>query len=895
MSDTTPETSPEITENMPDSSPDASAADGNDAVVAENLAPETLSASHWPMPATVFVGRDEPIATFRSLLKADSEDALPALVIHGPQGIGKSTLLRTLYESLQNVAPPVPHAWFNARNIINHPQAYREVLMSWRVTLQNQFGLRFPRFDMCFALLLAHEGIEESPFFDWLPSLKPAQELSQFLLEAPGQAGQLMSEAGDAGISIGASFWTKTGDDGQALINSLCCRVLAGESGVAAELIGYFVADLKDSSWGRDSFAIRAILFFDSLEAIWPGEIGLLPELNLFMEWWLRELAALCIANGILLVIGARQPLNWVQTDPIWDGAFIAQYELEELTPREAQEFLARCGIGPAHPETPSSLQRAIMRSCSTESAGGFLNQWTNRQVGDSLPLWLALSADIIQNFRRVGKTVPGAAQFAMVQSGAPGKKLCDWLLKSLASHEEVRWLRELGLTPDCDEIAAFAIMDDAKDAAGEVALNSHWNRFTEYSFVEDQGDGFWRMESSLRHHLTDGARRDDITAAHLNFFHHWQERGQPTLAWFHKWALAPKEAIETWEASFDKAYEAGTAEQISRARELLGWWSEIPLDGRDLEDTDSKIWAKAHMTLARALHDTPFRVRACALAMSMVHYQAALSVYTRDEFPHEWAETQILMGAVQRSLARENVCVDKESLLRAALERYQTALSVATPVAAPREWGGIQMQLAGTHRDLMELDAAGIGPHNHLSRAIHFYEEAMRLWARARHPHEWARIQVEMAITYAGSPMGGRIRNLERALTCFQNALEIFTEADAPREWADVNVHMAAALLELPFGNRADNLQNSIACYLSALRVYDENDSPFVWTKTNLEIGLAWGELGYATDDHNAYRNAVNYINTASTSYARLGRADEAARTHSLANDINESLRRIT
>lgn len=871
MSDTTPETSPET--------------------------PPATTAGHspsaqWPLPATVFVGRDEPIAAFRQLLAADAEELLPLLVIHGPQGIGKSTLLRTFYDGLQHVAPPVPHAWFNARNIVNHPQSYREVLASWRVTLQNQFGLRFPRFDLCLALLLAHEGIEESPFFEWIPSLKAAHELSQFLLEAPGVAGQLMSEAGDAGISIGASYWTKIGDDKQALINSLCCRVLSDESSVASELIGYFVADLKDSLWGRDGFATRAILFFDSLEALWPDESILLPELLPFMEWWLRELAALCQTNGILLVIGARNPLKWTETDPLWADAVLQQMALAELTPREAQEFLARCGIGPAHPEALSSLQRGIMRSCSTEPTGGFLNQWKNRQVGDSLPLWLALSADIIQNFRLAGKGDPGAAQFSLVQSGAPGKKLCDWLLKSLPTREAIRWLRELGVTPECDDRAASALMGE-EDATSEPALLAHWDRFKEYSFVEDQGNGFWRIEPSLRQHLNDGARRDDITAAHLNFFHHWTERSQPALAWFHQWVLNPKEAIELWTKSFDEAYGAKTPEQLSRARDLLGWWGEIALDERDLENTDSKTWAKAHMTLARALQDTPFRVRATALAMSMVHYEAALSVYTSDEYPREWAETQILIGAVQRALAHEKVCLNKEALLGSAIERYQTVLRIATPLSAPREWGEIQMQLAGTHRDLMELDPAGTGPHNHLARSIHFYEEAMRLWARTRHPREWARIQVEMAATYAASPVGGRVRNLERALTCFHNALEVLTEIEAPLEWAAINVQMATVIMELPFGDRAENVRQAIAYYLSALRVYDETTSPFPWTKTNLEIGLAWGELGYATDDLTAYRNAVNYVTTASASYARLGRADEAERTQAIVNDINESLQR--
>lgn len=881
MSETPSPNSPNY--EAPDSSPETT-------TPVSGATPVDVAAYPAPPPASVFVGRDEPIAVFREMIEAPQGGRTKPLVFHGPPGIGKSTLLRVLYAILEDVAPPIPHAWFNARNITDHPEALRYTLATWRATLQSEFSLRFPRFDLCLALILAREANDEAPILSWYPALAPIYELAKPLLELPAQAEEILGATGTAGTSIAAPFWVAKGDDGFSRINRLCHLVLQDSPEVARQLLHYFLADFKDSLWGRSEQAIGGVLFFDSFEALWPGENPSLPEFDFYVAGWLRELAELCRESNILLVIGARQPLKWAEPKTEWADEDLQQIALPQLSPREAQEFLARCGIGPAHPQSPSSLQRAIMRSCSTTPVSGFLNQLTNRQVGESLPLWLGVCADIIINQRRTGKGDPGAAQFALVPSGMPGGKLCDMLLKSLPDKAASRWLRELALTPRCDNDAAAAL---ASTEANDGAQNTAWQRFTEYSFVEDQGDGFYRIEQSVRLHLLEGRKRDETLEAHLNFFHHWSERGEKALAWFHQWAMDPREAVEKWTVLHKDALDASSTipEEMIRARTLPGWWGEIALDERDLEVAGEKTWARAHLSLGHALQATPFLCRAPALALALGHCQASLLVYTSDESPREWAQTQIQMGAAQRLLAREAPSDRRDDVLRAAIERYQTTLRVATPQAFPREWGEIQLQLAGAHRDLLEMDFHGSSPHDYLGRAIGFYEEAMRLWSQARHPREWAHIQAEMGATFAACKAGGRARNLERALACIEQALTVFNEQSTPLDWAGLQAQRAAALAEMPTGDRAENLRQAITFYLSALRVYDAERTPLPWAETNLNLGLAWGELAYASDERNAYRNAVNYISTAANSFTSQGRPGEAVKAMALAEDISQSL----
>lgn len=90
--------------------------------VGPGLAPETRALAAWlqrstgspappPFPGSpsvpkVFVGRDHQLAVFRDWL-ADSPPAPPILVIHGPGGIGKTTLLHRLYREATALGHPV--------------------------------------------------------------------------------------------------------------------------------------------------------------------------------------------------------------------------------------------------------------------------------------------------------------------------------------------------------------------------------------------------------------------------------------------------------------------------------------------------------------------------------------------------------------------------------------------------------------------------------------------------------------------------------------------------------------------------------------------------------------------------------------------------------------------
>ena len=168
-----------------------------------------------------------------------------------------------------------------------------------------------------------------------------------------------------------------------------------------------------------------------------------------------------------------------------------------------------------------------------------------------------------------------------------------------------------------------------------------------------------------------------------------------------------------------------------------------------------------------------------------------------------------------------------------------------------------------------------------------------MRLYSESRHPRQWARIQVEMGITYVAAHSGGRVRNLERAIACFKNAHRVFTEQETPQEWADMNCRMGSVLAELPNGDRSENLRVGLACFVGALRVFNEVSAPVLFARTSLQTGLAWGELAYVLDDRTAYRNAVNYISTAAEAFDRSGRLGEAMRARELAQDITQSLQR--
>ena len=132
-----------------------------------------------------FTDREQFIHSFHQYVEAPEEKDLRVLNFYGVGGIGKTTLINKLNDDLREADPPVPHARFDIQNVTDPTQAYRLVLLSLSHDLEREFGLGFPHFVLCWAVMAAREGGEPPPLVKINPLLSDIFKFALKFIESP--------------------------------------------------------------------------------------------------------------------------------------------------------------------------------------------------------------------------------------------------------------------------------------------------------------------------------------------------------------------------------------------------------------------------------------------------------------------------------------------------------------------------------------------------------------------------------------------------------------------------------------------------------------------------------------------------------------------------------------
>lgn len=124
-----------------------------------------------------FTDREGAIEAFLRYVNAPQDDPLCVLVFYGVGGIGKTALIQRLAEALEDSSSPVPYTVFNMDAVGDQTRAYREVLLRFRCDLEARFGIVFPRFDLCWAVMMAREGGGPATVHSAPPGIEPGAEV----------------------------------------------------------------------------------------------------------------------------------------------------------------------------------------------------------------------------------------------------------------------------------------------------------------------------------------------------------------------------------------------------------------------------------------------------------------------------------------------------------------------------------------------------------------------------------------------------------------------------------------------------------------------------------------------------------------------------------------------
>ncbi|RZU29086.1 tetratricopeptide repeat protein [Edaphobacter modestus] len=755
-----------------------------------------------------FTDRDDLRAKFHALIHSVGE--LPVLMFYGVGGAGKTWLLKKLREEIPRDVPVTFLDFAVGRG--------QQFLLDSSLALQQvrqQLGKPAPHFDLALGMMRYKQdlGKEPSMYAEGIGlAMELAAEIAKEIIpgaQLPG-AKMLVDRLSKTlwgrikDLPLGEFISTQLGSEFALALHSRTSQEIGDE------LLNYLTEDMDANLPVHFNRAARAVLFFDTYEAVGSGlQNSVQKHLR---EQWIRDLAA--NFDFALTVIAGQNKLTWEEADPCWADC-LEQHLVGGLAETDARRFLALSEIEDAH------LQTAILQTAYDSYGYGYHC------------LSLGLCADIVAAERRSGHE-PDAETLSFRPQD--WRALADRFLRSLDSDAERWWIEQLAMTPSFDEAGARSAYSRERSAAQDAA----WGVLPGYSFVDPVAGrlGWFAVRAQMRWALENQPLAQERRVRNHQLWRElWRRASQApidekaALAWYHDYCLEPSNALRTW-TKLAEAARIAIPPRMREHFELLRWWEPVSLLEQPRLSPDE---AQALLYFGMELQQASLGNRESNLRQAIACYEAALRVYTETDFPQAWAFTQNNLGIAWSGLPSGN----RESNLRQAIACYEAALRVYSETDFPQDWAATQNNLGHAWSGLPSGNR-----ESNLRQAITCYETALRVRTETDFPQAWAMTQNNLGIAWSGLPSGNRESNLRQAIACYEAALRVYAETDFPQAWAFTQNNLGIAWSGLPSGNWESNLRQAIACYEAALRVYAETDFPQAWAMTQNNLGIARSSL---------------------------------------------------
>ncbi|NEN95225.1 MAG: CHAT domain-containing protein [Moorea sp. SIO3I7] len=244
--------------------------------------------------------------------------------------------------------------------------------------------------------------------------------------------------------------------------------------------------------------------------------------------------------------------------------------------------------------------------------------------------------------------------------------------------------------------------------------------------------------------------------------------------------------------------------------------------------------WARIQTTIGIAYYYRIKGEKAQNIEEAIACYKQALRVYTLEAFPVNWALTQNNLGTAYR----HRIKGQKAQNIEEAITCYQQALRVYTFEAFPEYWASTQTNLGIAYLDRIKGEKA-----QNREEAIACSKKALRVYTFEASPVDWARIQTTIGIAYSDRIKGEKAQNIEKAIPCYQQALTVYTFEAFPVDWALTQNNLGNVYSDRIKGEKAQNIEEAIACFQQALRVYTFEAFPVDWARTQNNLGIAYGD----------------------------------------------------
>jgi MFS transporter, FSR family, fosmidomycin resistance protein len=169
------------------------------------------------------------------------------------------------------------------------------------------------------------------------------------------------------------------------------------------------------------------------------------------------------------------------------------------------------------------------------------------------------------------------------------------------------------------------------------------------------------------------------------------------------------------------------------------------------------------------------------------------------------------------------------------AIAAFQDALTVWTRERDPQQWASARANLGVAYRERLAGDRS-----ENQEQAICALEDALSVWTRDANPEEWAGACLNLGIAYWERLAGERSENCERAIAAYEDALSVWTPQTNPDDWATASLNLGIACLERVAGNRAENRERAVAAFKDALSVWTREANPEAWAIAHAHLNFA-------------------------------------------------------
>jgi len=236
--------------------------------------------------------------------------------------------------------------------------------------------------------------------------------------------------------------------------------------------------------------------------------------------------------------------------------------------------------------------------------------------------------------------------------------------------------------------------------------------------------------------------------------------------------------------------------------------------------------------------------------------HRAALTVFTKQGTPQDWARAQFNLGATLRDNAALVEGEERYKFLKEANEAYRAALAVFSKEYTPINWSSTQYQLGNILQHQAQL-INGEERLEHLNQALQAYNAALEVYKKANFPSEWAKTQDNL-----GQALYSKARLLdeqeehsllEESIQAFHKALEVYAQEDTQAAWYSaqlnlgISIHRLADIVNGKEGVQI--LEQAIQTYRTALKSLNKIDHPNTWALLQINLGIALRSLALVTD----------------------------------------------